>query len=88
MTTWISTTPFTSEEAKWVIETVKVTQIHIEDAKTEEVRDMAGNCHMVCVRPSMIYLETASEQQDTMLLLKFGNKLDRIEVLSQYERIL
>ena len=88
MTTWISSTPFTNEEAKWIIETVKVIRIYIEPAKTEEVRDLAGNSYSVCVMPSLIYLETASEQQDTMLLLKFGNKLEPIEVISQYERIL
>ena len=79
MTTWITPDKLSKEELEWLVETLKVTNIRQEGAVIEEYRDSSGRIYPICVSLGLLYVETSSEHQDTLLHLKFGNRFSSIE---------
>jgi hypothetical protein len=84
MTTWITSETLTKEELIWLVETLKVTKIRNEGAQVEHYTDTTGKVYPVCVSVGLIYIETNTAQQDTLMQLKFGNRFNTIESRNRY----
>lgn len=76
MATWTSYSALTTDEMIWLNNLSGVAGIRIEEPETIDVPTIGGQTFTLCLKPTILTIVTVSEESDTMIRLKFGNRFD------------